>query len=171
MTRALLGLGANVGDRLGNLRAAVAGLGRVLDVAMVSPVYETAPMYVEDQDRFLNLALLAETAMAPADLLATVKELEVGLGRTASRRYGPRRIDIDIIFYGDQAVHVDGLDIPHTRLVERAFVLKPAADIAPDWRHPETNHTIAEHLAMLQPLSGIERLCEFVVPPRCAADD
>ncbi|HET8727129.1 MAG TPA: 2-amino-4-hydroxy-6-hydroxymethyldihydropteridine diphosphokinase, partial [Alphaproteobacteria bacterium] len=153
----LLGLGANLGDREATLRAAVSGLGRFLNVTGVSPVYETAPMYVMDQERFLNMVVAAETVLPPLRLLETVKDLERRLGRTPSRRYGPRRIDIDVIFYDDQIVSESDLQVPHPRLAERAFVLAPAADIAPDWVHPETGRTVKQMLEALGATRGIER--------------
>src|SRR3546814_2358672 len=103
MIPVLLGLGANLGDRAATLRAAVSGLERFLNVTHVSPVYETAPMYVMDQGRFLNMVVAAETLLPPQRLLEAVKDLERRLGRTPSRRYGPRRIDIDIVFYDDRS--------------------------------------------------------------------
>ncbi|NNG06079.1 MAG: 2-amino-4-hydroxy-6-hydroxymethyldihydropteridine diphosphokinase [Inquilinus sp.] len=164
MTRILLGLGANMGDRLANLRAAVAGLGRLVEIEAVSPVYQTAPMYDVDQDPYLNMALTARTDLAPRPLLDAAKALERRVGRTASHRYGPRQIDIDIVLYGDRVVHEPGLEVPHPRLAERAFVLAPAADIAAGWRHPATGRTIAEHLAELGPVEGVARLAESVAP-------
>jgi len=161
MIPVLLGLGANMGDRAATLRAAVSGLGRFLNVIRVSPVYETAPMYVMDQGRFLNMVVVVETALTPERLLEAVKDLERRLGRTPSRRYGPRQIDIDIIFYGDQRVDEPDLVIPHPRLPERAFVLAPAADIVPDWLHPESGRTVSEMLEALQPMRGIERWGEL----------
>ncbi len=136
MNSILLGLGANLGDRARTLDAAVAGLGRFLHVTAASPVYETAPMYVEDQSPFLNMVLAAETALAPEALLGALKQLERRLGRVPGTRYGPRVIDLDILFYGDHIVDLPHLQIPHPRLAERAFVLVPAADIAADRRHP-----------------------------------
>lgn len=162
----LLGLGANLGDRAAALRAAAAGLRRFLNVTAVSPVYETAPMYVTDQDPFLNSVLAAETDLAPEVLLVAVKELERRLGRTPSLRYGPRRIDIDILFYGDRVMDRPDLEIPHPRLAERAFVLVPAADIAPGWRHPESGLSVAE---MLAALGSRDDVVLYEEPPRARA--
>lgn len=155
MERVLLGLGTNLGDRLANLRAAVDGLGAFVEVEAASPIYETAPMYDTDQGPYLNMAVLGTTELEPRPLLDALKAMERNLGRTRSRRYGPRRIDLDIVFYGDRVVAEPGLEIPHPRLAERAFVLTPAADIAADWRHPETGRTVAEHLALLRNFDGI----------------
>ena len=158
--RVLLGLGANIGDRLANLRAAVDGLAGIVEVEAVSPVYETAPMYDTDQGAYLNMAVTGRTALEPRPLLDALKALEKRIGRVRSRRYGPRAIDLDIVFHGDRVVREPGLEIPHPRLAERAFVLAPAADIAPDWRHPETGRSIADHLGQLGVLEGIDRLRE-----------
>ena len=149
MNSVLLGLGANTGDRAANLDAAVAGLSRFLNVTARSPVYETAPMYVEDQAPFLNMALTAETPLAPDALLGAVKELERRLGRIPGPRFGPRCIDIDILIHGDTVLDEPHLQIPHPRMAERAFVLVPAAHIAADWRDPTSDSTVAEMLAAL----------------------
>ncbi len=164
-TPVLLGLGANLGDRATTLRAAVRGLGRFLNVTRVSPVYETAPMYVADQAAFLNMAITAETALTPPALLSAIKELERRLGRTPAVRYGPRQIDIDIILYGEATHATATLQIPHPRLHERAFVLVPAADIAADWTHPGRQRTIADLLDDLGEVDDLVRSYE-IVPAR-----
>ena len=138
MKRVLLGMGSNLGDRLANLRSAVDGMPAFMQVEAVSPVYETAPMYDADQNAYLNMAVTGLTGLEPRPLLDALKALERRIGRVRSRRYGPRSIDLDIVFFEDRIIREPGLEIPHPRLEERAFVLAPAAHIAPDWRHPES---------------------------------
>lgn len=155
--RIYLALGTNLGDRAANLWAARDGLAPKVRVTAASPVYETAPWGYPDQPAFLNQTLEAATDLEPGELLTYVKELEVRLGRTPSFRYGPRVIDIDVLFYDEQAVQTPALEIPHPRLAERAFVLAPLADLAPELRHPVTGRTVAEMLAGLD-RSGVKRM-------------
>ncbi|MGD9934669.1 MAG: 2-amino-4-hydroxy-6-hydroxymethyldihydropteridine diphosphokinase [Dehalococcoidia bacterium] len=129
MAEVVLALGSNLGDRFANLRAAVSCLadaGVVID--RVSAVWETPP-FPAGQPRYLNAALVGTTALDPHDLLAVAKQCEERIGRTATYRWGPRIIDIDILFYGDLALETPDLVIPHPRITERAFVLVPLAGI------------------------------------------
>ncbi|HKV83032.1 MAG TPA: 2-amino-4-hydroxy-6-hydroxymethyldihydropteridine diphosphokinase [Ktedonobacterales bacterium] len=137
-----LGLGSNLGDRDANLRAALEALAPGVLVERVSSVYDTAPMLVTEQPRFHNIACLARTDLSPHDLLHAVKGIEVALGRRAGVRYGPRLIDVDILFYDQLVVDADDLVIPHPRLAERRFALAPLAEIAPLLRHPILDVTI-----------------------------
>jgi len=146
-----LALGANIGDRLAALRGACAALGEVLTITAVSPVYETPPSYVTDQPAFLNAALCGSTTLGPQVLLDQVKLIEQELGRRPTFRYGPRVIDIDIVFYDAMTAQTATLILPHPLMAEREFVLRPLAKIAPDWPHPVTGVTVA---AMLAALSG-----------------
>lgn len=146
MPTVYIALGTNLGDRLENLRRAMAGLPPAADPQEVSPVYETPPWGIEDQPAFLNQVIRAETELPPNELLAYLKRLERELGRQKTVRYGPRLIDLDILFYDDLVVELPGLTIPHPRLAERAFVLVPLADLAPNLRHPITGHTVQELL-------------------------
>lgn len=154
METVFLALGSNIGNRDDNLRAAIIGLSAELSLTSVSPVYETTPMYVSDQPRFLNMAVRGYTELHPDRLLALIKILERQLGRTPSKRFGPRLIDIDILFYGMEATKSEDLVIPHPALHERLFVLRPLSDIAPHWVHPRIGSTVLEMLAELPEKQG-----------------
>ena len=145
MTRVILALGSNLGDRLANLRAAVAMLEAAgVVVGAKSEVWETAPVPA-DQPPYLNAALVAETGLEPLDLLRELKRIEFDLGRREGRRWGPRPIDLDILFFGDMTMESETLTIPHPRIAERAFVLAPLTDIV-DGPLPVLGRTAAELL-------------------------
>jgi 2-amino-4-hydroxy-6-hydroxymethyldihydropteridine diphosphokinase len=134
VTRAYVGLGANLGDREATLRAAVDRLGALEGVAVVaiSTLRETEPVGYVDQPRFLNGAVAVETELAPAELLAALLAVERSLGRTREGpRYGPRTVDLDLLVYGQELVDEPGLTVPHPRLHERAFALEPLAELDP----------------------------------------
>jgi 2-amino-4-hydroxy-6-hydroxymethyldihydropteridine diphosphokinase len=149
-----LALGTNLGDRPGNLRAAVKALAPDIHVLAESHVYETPPWGYLDQPAFLNMAVQVETGLEPEALLGRLKQIEVEVGREPSFRYGPRRIDIDILFYDDLVLESGALTIPHPRLHERAFVLVPLSDLAPGMVHPVLGISVADLLAG-QDQSGI----------------
>ncbi len=148
-TTVYLGLGSNLGDRLGYLQQALAALAPQVSLAACSSVYETEPWGFAEQAKFLNQAAAGETTLPPRDLLAHLKAIEAALGRAPTFRYGPRCIDIDILLYGDLILESPDLTIPHPRLHERAFVLLPLADLAPDLRHPVLHKSIRQLLAEL----------------------
>jgi 2-amino-4-hydroxy-6-hydroxymethyldihydropteridine diphosphokinase len=132
MARAYVGLGANLGDREGALRAAVEALDATEGVTVVgvSSFRETDPVDYLDQPRFLNGAAAVETTLGPRELLDALLAVERSLGRTRDGpRFGPRTIDLDLLVYGDEAVDEPGLTVPHPRLHERAFALEPLAEL------------------------------------------
>ena len=131
MSRALLGLGANLGDPIATLLEAKQRLGELGDVTACSSLYRTPPWGVEEQPAFVNAALALETQLDPEALLAALKTLEGDLGRVATFRWGPRAIDVDILDYAGERRTDPVLTIPHARLYERAFVLVPLAEIEP----------------------------------------
>jgi 2-amino-4-hydroxy-6-hydroxymethyldihydropteridine diphosphokinase len=128
--RVLLGLGSNLGDRVALLREAVAGLGD--EVAAVSDVYETDPVGGPDQGTFLNLVVLLRTTRSARDLLALGQHLEAEADRVREVRWGPRTLDVDVLWIEGEEVDQPDLVVPHPRMLERAFVMVPLADVAPD---------------------------------------
>ena len=141
-----LGLGSNMGDRMGNLKAAVERLREHAVIGTVASVYETAPMGYEEQPVFLNTALSATTFLSPPELLRFAKGIEVDLGRQPSFRNAPRPIDIDILLYGSLVVRTPELTIPHPGIAERAFVLAPLSEIAFEVVHPVSARRIGDLL-------------------------
>ncbi len=144
-----LALGSNLGEREANLRQALDQLGMRVHLTTQSPIYETEPWGVTAQPRFLNLAVAGETDLGPHELLQFLKQIEQAMGRVPTVRYGPRLIDLDILFYDNVILESPDLTIPHPRLAERRFVLEPLADIAPDLVHPQLGLTMGELLARL----------------------
>jgi len=151
-----LALGTNLGDRLSNLKQAIAALTPQLEVKAKSQVYETPPWGFEDQPKFLNQVIKANTYLDPEPLLKHLKRLEVALGRKESFPNGPRLIDMDILFYDDLVMEKPSLVLPHPRLHERGFVLLPLLEIAPNLVHPVRKQSVREMAEMCN-MTGIEK--------------
>jgi 2-amino-4-hydroxy-6-hydroxymethyldihydropteridine diphosphokinase len=136
--RAYLGIGSNLGDRLGHLERAVVGLAASAGVAVVavSPVYETAPVGGPPQPDYLNAVVGLDTDTSPRRLLDLAQRLESAAGRVRGERWGPRTLDVDVLLVGDETVHEPDLEVPHPRLRERGFVLAPLHDLDPDLTGP-----------------------------------
>ncbi len=152
-----LGLGSNLGNRQDNLDRALDFLSQRLRVERISSVYETEPVGNINQPRFLNLVCQAYTRLTPTGLLTLAKGIESKLGRTFNKPNAPRPIDIDILFYGEQVIETPELVIPHPKLKERAFVLIPLAEIAPDLVHPVSGKTVKELLEAIRETQGVLR--------------
>jgi 2-amino-4-hydroxy-6-hydroxymethyldihydropteridine diphosphokinase len=141
-------IGSNLGDRVGNIHRAVTRLGESgQTVEKVSPLFSTEPVGYQDQPWFLNAALEVDTPLSPTELLEHCQEIESFLGRVRTFRDAPRTVDLDILLYGDRVVDKPGLQIPHPRMTERLFVLKPLCHIAPDAIHPVLGQNIRSLLA------------------------
>ena len=148
MVRCYVGLGSNVSDRLGMVAKALTCLASQADVVLGrrSHMYATDPWGHEDQDEFINAVCEVDTHLDPGELLARLKAIETGVGRRQRFRWGPREIDLDILFYGDFVVAERNLRIPHPYVCERIFVLAPLAEIVPELVHPETGLRVCDHL-------------------------
>jgi 2-amino-4-hydroxy-6-hydroxymethyldihydropteridine diphosphokinase len=158
METAYLSLGSNLGDRAANLRAALAQLDEAGHLLAVSGLYETQPVDVPDQPWFLNCVAAIETDMTPRELLNLALRIEAEMGRLRMREKGPRKIDIDVVLFGNRIVDEPGLKIPHPAMHLRRFVLEPLVEIAPEVRDPELGKTARELLAALGGGQTVRRL-------------
>lgn len=163
-----IGIGSNLGDKQGNCRRAIEALGSDPRNRLVrcSPLYCTEPVGKTDQDWFVNGVVSLETSMGPRELLEFLLSVEKKMGRIREEKWGPRTIDLDILFYQDQILHDNDLHIPHPSLHERRFVLIPLKDVAADLVHPELGKNVSSMLAELDteervtPLEeGSEKAC------------
>jgi 2-amino-4-hydroxy-6-hydroxymethyldihydropteridine diphosphokinase len=156
-----LGLGTNLGDRMENLRKAIAMLEPHMQIEKRSSIYESVPLGVEDeQPLYLNMVLHGTTPHDPHTLLRELKQIEANMGRAVDSHKAPRPIDLDILLYGDQVIEVPGLAIPHREMHTRAFVLVPLEEIAAFHMHPVLEKPVIDLLDELGGYSTIVRIFE-----------
>ena len=157
MTKAFIGLGSNLGERESHIRRAVEELSKAprTKFVKISSVYDTAPVGDIDQPRFLNAVACVETELTAGELLWNLLLIEQRLGRvrTKTRRWGPRTIDLDLLFFGDEVLEEPGLTVPHLE----AFVMAPMAELDPEFVHPTLGETIAVILARLPKETGVRK--------------
>jgi 2-amino-4-hydroxy-6-hydroxymethyldihydropteridine diphosphokinase len=154
-----LSLGSNLGDRTANLKAAITALPSAnFQVQKVSSFYETEPVDYLDQPWFLNCVVEGETNSQPIDLLRALRAIESQLGSKKAFAKGPRRLDIDILLFGDLSLDAPELQVPHPRMLERKFVLAPLAEIAPQLRLPQWSGNVSELLSKTPDTTSVKRL-------------
>lgn len=156
MHTVFVSLGTNLGDRIENLNQADKALKRIALVVSKSSIYETPPWGYINQPSFLNQVFKVETDLEPEDLLCELKKIEKEIGREKTFRYGPRLIDLDVLFYDNIVYNSDKLSIPHKQITKRAFVLVPMVELAPEMMHPKEHRTMSELLVDVEK-SGIEK--------------
>ena len=152
---AAIGLGSNLASELpqgreGNLREAIRQVGSLGRVKAISSFYDTAPVGVVEQPRFLNGAMLLETSRGPLELMRELLKIEQAMGRERTVPNGPRVIDLDLLLYGMAEIDIDELTVPHPAMQERGFVLEPLSEIAPAMVHPVLGLTVGEMLGRLK---------------------
>ncbi len=169
MTSAAVALGGNLGRPEEAFASALDALAADPDVTVraVSSLWRSAAWGPVPQPDYLNAAALLDTARPARDLLRELQRLEAAAGRQRAERWGPRTLDLDLIFYGDETCAEDDLQIPHPRMEERSFVLEPLVEIAPDWRHPCSGLTAREARDRLRASPGWTP-CERVAGSRPA---
>ena len=156
--RAIVGLGANLGDAPGQLLTAVHSLARHARVVGVSSLYRTAPVGGPPQPDFSNAVCVLETGGTAHELLRRLQRVELELGRVRAERYGPRTIDLDLLDFAGEVRNDPDLVLPHPEIARRAFVLVPLGEAAPEWRHPLLHRTAHELLAALPDAGSVRRI-------------
>jgi 2-amino-4-hydroxy-6-hydroxymethyldihydropteridine diphosphokinase len=165
MARVFLGLGSNLGNRLLSLRSAVSGVANLpgTRVLRASSIYETEPYGEKEQPDFLNAVIEIETTLPAENLHRMLKEIEHEAGRIKRTKWGPREIDIDILFFGTQQIRTAALTLPHPGVEQRRFVLEPLAELSREFTDPETNMTVSEMLQRCTDRSSVRKYPEELI--------
>ncbi|CAN5467463.1 2-amino-4-hydroxy-6-hydroxymethyldihydropteridinediphosphokinase [soil metagenome] len=158
MSTAHVALGANLGDRFATIQAAVDRIRELGSVRAISSFYETDPVGYLDQPSFVNAVLELQTELGPLELIYRLLGIESDLGRVRTFANAPRAIDLDLLLFDSVVMDSERLTLPHPRMLDRALVMVPLAEIAPALNHPLTGRSMSAHLDDLQPLTGIEIL-------------
>jgi len=159
---AYIGIGSNVGDKARQCEQGISEIQKLDRHRLLarSSLYKTQPIGYTEQDWFINLVIKIETEMDAPALLSSLKEIESRLGRVETLRWGPRTIDLDILFFNDHQIQTDELTVPHPLIQDRQFVLVPLAEIDPNLTHPVLKKTVKELLERLKEDRGVERLSD-----------
>jgi 2-amino-4-hydroxy-6-hydroxymethyldihydropteridine diphosphokinase len=153
-----VGLGSNLGDRDRNLRLGISRLGELGQILRISSVYETQPWGWEDQPDFLNAVCSLDPSFRDPELFfRELKRIEKETGRRSQERWGPRELDLDLLFWGDEVIATESLLVPHPHVADRRFVLTPLCQIAPDLKHPLTGLTVRQMLESCPDPKRVER--------------
>ncbi|HET7498049.1 MAG TPA: 2-amino-4-hydroxy-6-hydroxymethyldihydropteridine diphosphokinase [Candidatus Eisenbacteria bacterium] len=163
MRRVYVGIGSNLGDREFLVRKAVESLRQLpqTNVSGVSSLYDTEPVGETEQPPFLNAVAWIETELLPRELLWQMLLIEKRMGRVRSKRWGPRSIDLDLLFYDDELIDEPDLQVPHPEAHRRAFVLYPLLELDPNFRHPVTGETVRRMIQKLPPNPPVRKLGRF----------
>jgi 2-amino-4-hydroxy-6-hydroxymethyldihydropteridine diphosphokinase len=156
--RVVIGLGANEGEPLRQLATAIQTLSRSVAMHHVSSVYLSSPVGVAEQPDFYNMVCTGSTLLGPEELLAELLRIELGIGRVRRERFGPRRLDLDLLSYGTMVRRGNMLEVPHPRMHLRRFVLEPLLEVSPGWRHPVSGKSPAQLLGELDGKDRVVRL-------------
>ena len=158
LTKCAIALGSNLGDSLATLKSAIATLNNTPGIAVKSHSswYQTAPVGPPQPD-YINACAILEVTLQPQELLFTLLEVEIKFNRIRREKWGPRTLDLDLLLYDDLILDTPTLTLPHPRMTQRAFVLVPLAEIAPDWVHPLTKSAIAQILKTAD-CSGVQKM-------------